>query len=81
MQFYFDSFPWIFFRYYYLQCFNNGQGGDKGPRGRNPTSLENVASNFTQPGQFYYDRAGATISYIPRAGETGKYIIDKLVIE
>eukprot|EP00039_Didymoeca_costata_P028580 m.21525 g.21525 ORF g.21525 m.21525 type:complete len:848 (-) comp7175_c0_seq1:170-2713(-) len=56
--------------YYYLQCFNNGQGGDKGPRGRNPTSLENVASNFTQPGQFYYDRAGATISYIPRAGET-----------
>ena len=36
----------------------------------NPTTIENVLSNFTQPGQFYYDRAAATISYIPRPGET-----------
>jgi hypothetical protein len=35
-----------------------------------PTHLENVASSWTQPGQFYYDRAGGSIGYIPRAGET-----------
>ena len=36
----------------------------------NPTTIENVESNFSYPGQFYYDRAGGVISYIPRSGET-----------
>ena len=41
-------------------------------RGRNPTSIENVGLNKTDntPGHWYYDRKAATISYIPRAGET-----------
>ena len=40
--------------YYYSQCFNNGKGpGRQGKRGQNPTHLENVASNFSFPGQFY----------------------------
>lgn len=57
--------------YYYAQCFNNGKGpGRTGARGNNPTSIENVAENFTQPGQWYYDRAEAQIWYLPRAGET-----------
>lgn len=59
--------------YYYSQCFNNGKGpGRTGARGRNPTRIENVGTNFTQPGQFYYDRSGGSIGYIPRAGETAK---------
>lgn len=36
----------------------------------NPTSIENVEANFSYPGQFYYDRAGGIISYMPRDGET-----------
>ena len=57
--------------YYYAQCFTNGRGpGRTGYRGMNPTSIENVASNWSYPGQFYYDRAGGSIGYIPRPGET-----------
>ena len=57
--------------YYYAQCFNNGQGpGRQGKRGVNPTHLENVASNWSYPGQFYYDRAQGRVGYIPRDGET-----------
>lgn len=57
--------------YYYQQCFNNGNGpGRQSKRGMNPTMLENVASNWTYPGQFYYDRAQATMGYIPRKDET-----------
>eukprot|EP01079_Euglenida_sp_SAG-EU17-18_P011234 gene11234-2042_t len=56
--------------YYYAQCFNDGHGpGRQGYRGMNPTTLENVATNWTQPGEFYYDRAAARIGYIPRQGE------------
>ena len=55
--------------YYYAQCFNNGKGpGRTGYRGMNPTHLENVDSNWTQPGQFYYDRKHATIGYTPPRG-------------
>ena len=32
--------------------------------------MENLGTNWTQPGEFYYDRAAASIGYIPRAGET-----------
>jgi hypothetical protein len=57
--------------YYYAQCFNNGKGpGRQGKRGQNPTHIENVASNFSYPGQFYYDRAKGSIGYILRDGET-----------
>ena len=35
-----------------------------------PTALENLGTNWTQPGQFYYDRAAASIGYIPREGES-----------
>eukprot|EP00038_Savillea_parva_P009887 m.186474 g.186474 ORF g.186474 m.186474 type:complete len:922 (+) comp16782_c0_seq1:76-2841(+) len=57
--------------YYYAQCFDNGKGpGRTSYRGMNPTTLENVASNWTQPGEFYYDRAAGRIGYIPRPGET-----------
>jgi hypothetical protein len=65
--------------YYYAQCFTNGEGPGRSLscegqqcRGRNPTSIENVGLNATDnaPGTFYYDRAGATISYVPREGET-----------
>ena len=65
--------------YYYAKCFNNGKGAGRSLtctgshcRGRNPTSIENVGLNATgnAPGHWYYDRSGATISYIPRAGET-----------
>ena len=65
--------------YYYAQCFTNGKGpgrsltckGEK-CRGRNPTSIENIGLNKTgnTPGHWYYDRKGATISYVPRPGET-----------
>jgi beta-glucuronidase len=54
--------------YYWAACFTNFKGPGRKPR--NPTSLENVATNFSFPGQFYYDRAAASISYIPREGET-----------
>ena len=33
-------------------------------------TIENVASNWSFAGQWYYDRKNATIGYIPRAGET-----------
>ena len=57
--------------YYYAQCFSNGKGpGRNSLRGQNPTHIENVEANWTQPGQFYYDRAGGTIGYILRTGET-----------
>ena len=35
-----------------------------------PAIIENVRSNLTAPGSFYYDRTMATITYIPRPGET-----------
>eukprot|EP01043_Picozoa_sp_COSAG02_P061182 COSAG02_NODE_8167_length_2681_cov_2.087529_2_plen_502_part_00 len=65
--------------YYYAQCFTNGEGPGRSLsctgqqcRGRNPTSIENVGLNASDnaPGTFYYDRAAATISYVPREGET-----------
>lgn len=65
--------------YYYAQCFTNGKGKGRSLscsgeqcRGRNPTSIENVGLNATvnAPGTFYYDRKAATISYVPREGET-----------
>lgn len=65
--------------YYYAQCFTNGQGPGrdltcKGSqcRGRNPTSIENIGLNASgnTPGYWYYDRKEATISYVPRPGET-----------
>jgi hypothetical protein len=57
--------------YHWDHCLNWNNGNDgPGKKPRNPTTIENVATNFTQPGQFYYDRAAATISYIPRPGET-----------
>eukprot|EP01052_Picozoa_sp_SAG31_P001462 SAG31_NODE_49_length_30599_cov_15.615016_22_plen_529_part_00 len=61
--------------YHWDHClnYNNGQDGS-GRKPRNPTSIENVATNFTQPGQFYYDRAAATISYILRAGESASLL-------
>lgn len=59
---------------YYPQCFNNGQGG-MWNRGHFPTHLENVETNWTQPGQFYYDRAAGRIGYIPRAGETAATLV------
>ena len=68
---YFDSLSLPTCTDYYAQCFNDGKGpGRTGLRGQNPTHIENVEANWTQPGQFYYDRAGATIGYIPRPGET-----------
>ena len=58
----------------YTQCFTNGKGAGRkqglGGRGNNPTHLENVASNWSYPGQFYYSRKDKTIGYIPRPGET-----------
>ena len=56
-----------------LYYFGDGWGGK--PEGKapySPTSIENVfdPSNFTAPGTFYYDRAAATFTYMPRAGET-----------
>ena len=57
--------------YYYAQCFDNGNGpGRQGKRGVNPTHIENVEGNWSFPGQFYYDRAGGTVGYILRDGET-----------
>jgi hypothetical protein len=57
--------------YHWDHCLNYNDGHDgAGKKPRNPTTIENVATNFTQPGQFYYDRKAATISYIPRPGET-----------
>jgi hypothetical protein len=55
--------------YFYAQCFNNGKGpGRTSARGNNPTHLENVAENFTAPGQWYYDRAESQIWYMLRPG-------------
>ena len=59
-----------FWRLYY---FGIGWGGSPlggGLRHKYPTALENLGTNWTQPGEFYYDRAAASIGYIPRAGET-----------
>ena len=58
--------------YYYASCFHDLPVDVDYPRsrGRNPTHLENVESNWTLPGQFYYDRAQGSMGYIPRAGET-----------
>ena len=57
--------------YNWPSCFVNGDTS-AGPwtRGRFPVSIENVATNWSYPGQWYYDRKNATIGYIPRAGET-----------
>ena len=66
--------------YYYAQCFSNGRGpGRTGYRGMNPTSIENVASNWSYAGQFYYDRAGGSIGYIPRPGETVRRLRDLFI--
>ena len=59
--------------YHRLYYFGIGWGGK--PEGRapkQPTSIENIfdPKNFTLEGTFYYDRAGGTITYKPRAGET-----------
>ena len=35
-----------------------------------PYYIENVLTNLTQPGQWYYHRANASIIYMPRPGET-----------
>jgi hypothetical protein len=59
-----------FWRLYY---FGIGWGGSPEGGGlwrKFPTALENLASNWTQPGQWYYDRAQGSIGYIPRAGES-----------
>ena len=57
--------------YHWPSCFVNGDES-AGPwtRGRFPVTIENVDSNWTAPGQMYYDRANAAIGYIPRAGES-----------
>ena len=58
--------------YNWPSCFVNGDSS-AGPwtRGRFPVSIENVATNWSFPGQWYYDRANAAIGYIPRdASET-----------
>lgn len=57
--------------YNWPSCFVNGDAS-AGPwtRGRFPVTIENVATNWSFPGQFYYDRAHAAIGYIPRPGET-----------
>jgi hypothetical protein len=34
-----------------------------------PAYIENVLSNLTAPGQWYFDRAGSQVFYIPRPGE------------
>ena len=61
--------------YHWPSCFVNGDRS-AGPwtRGRYPVSIENVVANWSHPGQFYYDRAGGSIGYIPRAGETAASI-------
>jgi len=56
--------------YHKIFYFGIGWGGK--PDGKlppSPTHLENIDSNLTLPGQFYYDRSGASILYIPRQGE------------
>ena len=58
-----------FWRLYY---FGIGWGGSPDGGGlwrKFPTAIENLASNWTQPGEFYYDRAAGSIGYIPRSGE------------
>ena len=57
--------------YNWPSCFVNGDTS-AGPwtRGRFPVSIENVATNWSYPGQWYYDRKKAAIGYIPRPGET-----------
>ena len=52
-----------FWRLYY---FGIGWGGSPDGGGlwrKFPTAIENLASNFTQPGQVYYDRAAGLIQY------------------
>jgi hypothetical protein len=57
--------------YHWDHCLNWNDGHDgQGKKPRNPTSIENVATNFSYPGQFYYDRAAATINYVARPGES-----------
>lgn len=57
--------------YHWDHCLNWNDGHDgQGKKPRNPTTIENVATNFSYPGQFYYDRAAATISYVARPGES-----------
>jgi hypothetical protein len=57
--------------YNWPSCFVDGDTS-AGPwtRGRLPVSIENVFSNWSFAGQWYYDRKNATIGYIPRNGET-----------
>eukprot|EP01050_Picozoa_sp_SAG11_P000458 SAG11_NODE_13_length_26388_cov_67.360341_30_plen_721_part_00 len=57
--------------YHKLYYYGIGWGGPPAGRGpRAPTSIENLWSNFSHPGEFYYDRSAGTISYIMREGET-----------
>ena len=41
-----------------------------------PAAIENVLGNFTAPGSFYYDRAAATIAYIPRSPEETRTVLE-----
>jgi len=57
--------------YHRLYYYGIGWGGKPtGKAPKPPTSIENLRSNFSHAGEFYYDRAAATIEYIFRAGET-----------
>ena len=61
-------------RMYY---FGVGWGGKDTPDSKPPlppTSIENLfdPDDFTVEGTWYYDRAAATITYLPRAGETAQ---------
>ena len=59
-----------FWRLYYFGIGWGGAATGGGLWRKFPTHLENLATNWTQPGQWYYDRKAATIGYIPRAGES-----------
>jgi hypothetical protein len=62
-----DGYPGCYNKLYY---FGIGWGGHpEGKAPKIPTYLENDLSNLTVPGQWYYDRAAASIVYLPRAGE------------
>jgi len=59
-----------FWRLYYFGIGWGGSADGGGLRRKFPTAIENLSTNFTQPGQFYYDRAAGVIRYIARPGET-----------
>lgn len=59
-----------FWRLYYFGIGWGGASTGGGLWRKFPTALENLGTNWTQPGQWYYDRSAGNIGYIPRAGET-----------